>query len=77
MLLLLWEIHLIKLRYCIGNATGLRMGGLRGIEEKISVTEDPPHLHQTVPQTATPVWNESAAFLIRKPNTESLELQVP
>lgn len=52
------------------------MGGLRGIEEKMSITEDPPHLHQTVPQTATPVWNESASFLIRKPNTESLELQV-
>lgn len=37
---------------------------------------DTSHKTKTVPQTATPVWNESASFLIRKPNTESLELQV-
>uniref|UniRef100_A0AC11AYC3 Extended synaptotagmin 1 n=1 Tax=Ovis aries TaxID=9940 RepID=A0AC11AYC3_SHEEP len=37
---------------------------------------DTSHKTKTVPQTATPVWNESAAFLIRKPSTESLELQV-
>ena len=52
------------------------MGVLRGTEERMSVAEDPPPLHQTLPQTATPVWNESTSFLIRKPNTESLELQV-
>lgn len=52
------------------------MGVLRRTEERMSITEDPPPLHQTLPQTATPVWNESASFLIRKPNTEILELQV-
>lgn len=34
------------------------------------------HKTKTVSQTSTPVWDESASFLIRKPNTESLELQV-
>ncbi|XP_020739841.2 extended synaptotagmin-1 [Odocoileus virginianus] len=37
---------------------------------------DASHKTKTLPQTATPVWNESTSFLIRKPNTESLELQV-
>ncbi|KAM9760777.1 extended synaptotagmin-1 isoform 2-T2 [Dama dama] len=37
---------------------------------------DTSHKTKTLPQTATPVWNESASFLIRKPNTEILELQV-
>ncbi|XP_045145498.1 extended synaptotagmin-1 isoform X2 [Echinops telfairi] len=34
------------------------------------------HKTKTVPQTSAPVWHESASFLIRKPSTESLELQV-
>ena len=53
-----------------------RMGGVRGVEEKVSSTDHTPHLHQTVPQTSAPIWDESASFLIRKPNIESLELQV-
>uniref|UniRef100_A0A8D1WZU2 Extended synaptotagmin-1 n=1 Tax=Sus scrofa TaxID=9823 RepID=A0A8D1WZU2_PIG len=34
------------------------------------------HKTKTVPQTSAPIWDESASFLIRKPNIESLELQV-
>ncbi|XP_067553044.1 extended synaptotagmin-1 isoform X1 [Pseudorca crassidens] len=34
------------------------------------------HKTKTVSQTSAPVWDESASFLIRKPNSESLELQV-
>ncbi|XP_036310464.1 extended synaptotagmin-1 [Pipistrellus kuhlii] len=34
------------------------------------------HKTKTVPQTAAPIWDECASFLIRKPNTESLEVQV-
>ncbi|KAF6118555.1 extended synaptotagmin 1 [Phyllostomus discolor] len=37
---------------------------------------DTSHKTKTVPQSSAPVWDESASFLIRKPNTESLELQV-
>ncbi|XP_006859477.1 PREDICTED: extended synaptotagmin-1 isoform X1 [Chrysochloris asiatica] len=37
---------------------------------------DTSHKTKTVSQTSAPVWDESASFLIRKPNTESLELQV-
>uniref|UniRef100_A0A452R454 Extended synaptotagmin-1 n=1 Tax=Ursus americanus TaxID=9643 RepID=A0A452R454_URSAM len=37
---------------------------------------DTSHKTKTIAQTAAPVWDESASFLIRKPNTESLELQV-
>ncbi|XP_074082506.1 extended synaptotagmin-1 [Macrotis lagotis] len=31
---------------------------------------------KTCPQTSAPIWDESFSFLIRKPNIESLELQV-
>uniref|UniRef100_A0A6I8NS35 Extended synaptotagmin 1 n=1 Tax=Ornithorhynchus anatinus TaxID=9258 RepID=A0A6I8NS35_ORNAN len=31
---------------------------------------------KTCPQTSAPVWDETASFLIRRPHTESLELQV-
>ncbi|XP_075407615.1 extended synaptotagmin-1 isoform X2 [Tenrec ecaudatus] len=34
------------------------------------------HKIKTVPQTSAPVWDESASFLVRKPSTERLELQV-
>ncbi|XP_029062285.1 extended synaptotagmin-1 isoform X3 [Monodon monoceros] len=37
---------------------------------------DTSHKTKTVSQTSAPVWDESASFLIRKPNSESLELQV-
>ncbi|XP_036773394.2 extended synaptotagmin-1 isoform X3 [Manis pentadactyla] len=37
---------------------------------------DTSHKTKTVAQTSAPVWDESASFLIRTPNTESLELQV-
>ncbi|XP_033077612.1 extended synaptotagmin-1 isoform X1 [Trachypithecus francoisi] len=37
---------------------------------------DNSHKTKTVSQTSAPVWDESASFLIRKPHTESLELQV-
>ncbi|KAF0883370.1 ERBB3 kinase, partial [Crocuta crocuta] len=37
---------------------------------------DTSHKTKTVAQTSAPVWDESASFLIRKPNAESLELQV-
>uniref|UniRef100_A0A2K5J8V4 Extended synaptotagmin-1 n=1 Tax=Colobus angolensis palliatus TaxID=336983 RepID=A0A2K5J8V4_COLAP len=37
---------------------------------------DTSHKTKTVSQTSAPVWDESASFLIRKPHTESLELQV-
>ncbi|XP_058413943.1 extended synaptotagmin-1 [Diceros bicornis minor] len=37
---------------------------------------DAMHKTKTVSQTSAPVWDESASFLIRKPNTDSLELQV-
>uniref|UniRef100_A0ABI7ZNX9 Extended synaptotagmin 1 n=1 Tax=Felis catus TaxID=9685 RepID=A0ABI7ZNX9_FELCA len=37
---------------------------------------DTSHKTKTISQTSAPVWDESASFLIRKPNTESLELQV-
>ncbi|GAB5573919.1 extended synaptotagmin-1 [Prionailurus iriomotensis] len=36
---------------------------------------DTSHKTKTISQTSAPVWDESASFLIRKPNTESLELQ--
>ncbi|XP_029062286.1 extended synaptotagmin-1 isoform X4 [Monodon monoceros] len=36
---------------------------------------DTSHKTKTVSQTSAPVWDESASFLIRKPNSESLELQ--
>ncbi|XP_010643001.1 extended synaptotagmin-1 [Fukomys damarensis] len=34
------------------------------------------HKTKIVPHSSAPVWDESASFLIRKPHTESLELQV-
>ncbi|KAG3291640.1 extended synaptotagmin 1, transcript variant X1 [Ictidomys tridecemlineatus] len=34
------------------------------------------HKTKTVSQTSAPVWDENASFLIRKPHTESLELQI-
>ncbi|EHB06548.1 Extended synaptotagmin-1 [Heterocephalus glaber] len=34
------------------------------------------HKTKTVSHSSAPVWDESASFLIRKPHTESLELQV-
>ncbi|KAI5937673.1 Extended synaptotagmin-1 [Manis javanica] len=37
---------------------------------------DTSHKTKTVAHTSAPVWDESASFLIRTPNTESLELQV-
>ncbi|XP_016778712.1 extended synaptotagmin-1 isoform X5 [Pan troglodytes] len=37
---------------------------------------DSSHKTKTISQTSAPVWDESASFLIRKPHTESLELQV-
>ncbi|XP_016080024.1 PREDICTED: extended synaptotagmin-1 isoform X2 [Miniopterus natalensis] len=37
---------------------------------------DTSHKTKTVSQTSAPIWDESASFLIRKPNTESLELQI-
>nr|XP_045729177.1 extended synaptotagmin-1 [Mirounga angustirostris] len=37
---------------------------------------DTSHKTKMIAQTSAPVWDESASFLIRKPNTESLELQV-
>ncbi|KAG8510236.1 Extended synaptotagmin-1, partial [Galemys pyrenaicus] len=37
---------------------------------------DTSHKTKIVAQTSAPIWDESASFLIRKPNTESLELQV-
>ncbi|XP_012305866.1 extended synaptotagmin-1 isoform X1 [Aotus nancymaae] len=37
---------------------------------------DTTHKTKTISQTSAPVWDESASFLIRKPYTESLELQV-
>lgn len=37
---------------------------------------DTSHKTKTVSQTSAPIWDEYASFLIRKPNTESLELQV-
>ncbi|KAB0392440.1 hypothetical protein E2I00_019454 [Balaenoptera physalus] len=37
---------------------------------------DTSHKTKTVFQTSAPVWDESASSLIRKPNSESLELQV-
>uniref|UniRef100_A0A8I5TUT8 Extended synaptotagmin-1 n=1 Tax=Pongo abelii TaxID=9601 RepID=A0A8I5TUT8_PONAB len=37
---------------------------------------DTSHKTKTVSQTSAPVWDESASFLIRKPHTENLELQV-
>ncbi|XP_055102972.1 extended synaptotagmin-1 isoform X3 [Symphalangus syndactylus] len=37
---------------------------------------DTSHKTKTISQTSAPVWDESASFLVRKPHTESLELQV-
>ncbi|XP_064233281.1 extended synaptotagmin-1 isoform X2 [Aotus nancymaae] len=37
---------------------------------------DTTHKTKTISQTSAPVWDESASFLIRKPYTESLELQI-
>uniref|UniRef100_H0VS15 Extended synaptotagmin-1 n=1 Tax=Cavia porcellus TaxID=10141 RepID=H0VS15_CAVPO len=37
---------------------------------------DTTHKTKTVSQSSAPVWDESTSFLIRKPHTESLELQV-
>uniref|UniRef100_A0A8C4L267 Extended synaptotagmin 1 n=1 Tax=Equus asinus asinus TaxID=83772 RepID=A0A8C4L267_EQUAS len=37
---------------------------------------DATHKTKTVAQTSAPIWDETASFLIRKPNSESLELQV-
>ncbi|XP_059539209.1 extended synaptotagmin-1 [Myotis daubentonii] len=37
---------------------------------------DTSHKTKTVSQTSAPIWDECASFLIRKPSTESLELQV-
>ncbi|XP_044535797.1 extended synaptotagmin-1 isoform X1 [Gracilinanus agilis] len=37
---------------------------------------DTSYKSKTCPQTAAPIWDESFSFLIRKPNIESLELQV-
>ncbi|XP_056653893.1 extended synaptotagmin-1 [Monodelphis domestica] len=37
---------------------------------------DASYKTKTCPQTAAPIWDESFSFLIRKPNVESLELQV-
>lgn len=37
---------------------------------------DVSHKTKTVAQTAAPVWDETASFLIKKPHAESLELQV-
>ncbi|XP_070477720.1 extended synaptotagmin-1 isoform X2 [Equus przewalskii] len=37
---------------------------------------DATHKTKTVTQTSAPIWDETASFLIRKPNSESLELQV-
>ncbi|XP_055215362.1 extended synaptotagmin-1 isoform X4 [Gorilla gorilla gorilla] len=37
---------------------------------------DSSHKTKTISQTSAPVWDESASFLIRKPHTESLELQI-
>uniref|UniRef100_A0A8C2VKY8 Membrane-bound C2 domain-containing protein n=1 Tax=Chinchilla lanigera TaxID=34839 RepID=A0A8C2VKY8_CHILA len=34
------------------------------------------HKTKTVSQSSAPIWDESTSFLIRKPHTESLELQV-
>ncbi|KAM6152979.1 extended synaptotagmin-1 isoform 1-T1 [Erethizon dorsatum] len=34
------------------------------------------HKTKTISQSSAPVWDESASFLIRKPHTENLELQV-
>ncbi|XP_012660959.1 extended synaptotagmin-1 [Otolemur garnettii] len=40
------------------------------------IVGDTSHKTKTMSQTSAPVWDESASFLIRKPHTESLELQV-
>ncbi|XP_051819649.1 extended synaptotagmin-1 [Antechinus flavipes] len=37
---------------------------------------DTSYKTKTCPQTSAPIWDESFSFLIRKPNIESLELQV-
>ncbi|XP_032029311.1 extended synaptotagmin-1 isoform X6 [Hylobates moloch] len=37
---------------------------------------DTSHKTKTISQTSAPVWDESASFLVRKPHTESLELQI-
>ncbi|XP_006897698.1 PREDICTED: extended synaptotagmin-1 [Elephantulus edwardii] len=37
---------------------------------------DTSHKTKTCSQTSAPVWDESTSFLIRRPNVESLELQV-
>ncbi|XP_043824477.1 extended synaptotagmin-1 [Dromiciops gliroides] len=37
---------------------------------------DATYKTKTCPQTSAPIWDESFSFLIRKPNIESLELQV-
>ncbi|XP_036106772.1 extended synaptotagmin-1 [Molossus molossus] len=37
---------------------------------------DTSHKTKTVSQTSAPIWDESTSFLIRRPNTASLELQV-
>ncbi|XP_027710821.1 extended synaptotagmin-1 [Vombatus ursinus] len=37
---------------------------------------DASYKTKTCPQTPAPIWDESFSFLIRKPNIESLELQV-
>lgn len=37
---------------------------------------DTSHKTKTIAQTSAPVWDETASFLIKRPHTESLELQV-
>lgn len=37
---------------------------------------DTTHKTKTISQSAAPIWDESASFLIRKPSSENLELQV-
>ncbi|XP_044927784.1 extended synaptotagmin-1 isoform X2 [Mustela putorius furo] len=37
---------------------------------------DTSHKTKTIAQTSAPVWDETASFLIKRPHTESLELQI-
>ncbi|XP_004589864.2 extended synaptotagmin-1 [Ochotona princeps] len=54
----------------------LRKGTKPPSSYAILTVGDISHKTKTVSQTPAPVWDETASFLIRKPHTESLEVQV-
>ncbi|XP_040839846.1 extended synaptotagmin-1 [Ochotona curzoniae] len=54
----------------------LRKGTKPPSSYAILTVGDISHKTKTVSQTPAPVWDETASFLIRRPHTESLEVQV-